>query len=176
MFARGSRLVVGSRVFIPVGAPKRIGDDPPRGFAKVNELGATRTITLAVGRNKGVEEKNQTAKCARKPREFSVQAVDEIFESSRRSQVGVGAVGATRQATKGWYRGEPEKSVTYQVTYIPNAKEKSFRVFKANMDRLAETLAERFCQDSVLILRDDGRKRSTAEATWGKKHKKGGRK
>lgn len=178
---RGHRFAAGGRIITPVGRPVRIGPDGAMsgasrkwsagGLAKVDEYGSFRSITLTVGQNKGKEPKNQAGRCAGKPKKFTVKAIDEAFAEIRRSQVERHHVDATRQAGRGWFRGDPERSLTYEIAYVPPQAggppdERTFEVFRRHMDRLAERLAERFCQDSVLIVREDGKKKTVAGASW----------
>ena len=78
------------------------------------------------------------------------------------------AIGATRVASRGWFKGKPERSVAYQMAFIPGLPggEKTFAAFERNVKRVAERLAARFCQDSVLVLVDNGRRRTAWGATW----------
>ena len=160
----GTRLAYGPRVFIPTGTPKHIGGTKPLG--RVQTYGPARAVTIVVGQNKGRKPENRAGRCARLPQAFSVEAVDRAFVELRTAQSGRAAIAATRVAGKGWYEGSPEKSVAYEIAFIKGAvPEKNFREFRVSMDRLAEGLAERFCQDSVLIIRDDGDRRTAAGAT-----------
>jgi len=161
---RGDRLIVGDRAFIPTGRPRAIGVAKPLG--KVEEYGPARQVTLVVGQDKGKEPKNRAGTCARKPPSFSPAAVDAEFIRIRAAQVGEKDVGASAVPGRGWYKGRREDSIAYQVAFIPTGSERTFAQFKRNMNRAAELLAERFCQDSVLIVRDSGSRRSVAAATW----------
>lgn len=155
-------------MFVPTGKPKRVGKSRQRKarLGRVVEYGTSRTITLFVGMNKGKQPKNRTGRCRRKPKKFSLTAVDKAMATIRAAQVGGDAVEYTRVAGRGFYQGSGEQSVSYQVAFIPSTNEKSFAQFKRNMNNAAEQLAETFCQDSVLIVRDDGSKRSVASAEW----------
>ena len=167
-----TRISIGQFTFVPTGEPRWIGPGtPPRGrragLAEVEEIGTAQSVKLIVGRNKGMQPHNKTGRCARRPRKFEASAVDQAFVELRSAQVkDRKAVGASRVTGAGWYEGKGEKNVAYEIAFIPNKKEKDFRTFKENVDLLAELLAKRFCQDSVLILRDDGKKRTVASATW----------
>lgn len=165
----GKRFQFRNRSFSPTGPKKRLGSRKPLG--RIDEYGPARTISLLVGQNKGLEPRNQTKACARKPSKFSTEKIDDAFLRLRAAQVGRQYVGATRQQGKGWFEGDPESSVAFEIAYIPPEgggpdSEPTFEAFSKNMNRLAETLAEEFCQDSVLIIRDDGTKRSVAAAVW----------
>ena len=152
--------------FVPTGKPVRLGTPVRRRLGDVEEYGTSRTITIVVGQNKGHQAHNRAGKCALAPGRFMAQSIDREFMDLREVQVGRKAIGATRTAGRGWFEGKPEASVTYEVSHIPNEREPSFATFKRNMDALAEKLAERTCQDSVLILRDDGGKKTVAAASW----------
>ena len=158
------RIFAGSRGFIPTGPPKHIGPSKP--LADIVEYGPARDVTIIVGQTKGMEPKNRAGACKRLPEQFSPAVVDREFTRIRAAQIGAEAVAATRRAGKGWYRGQPEESVAYQIAFIPTGSEKTYKQFEKNINRLSEAIAERFCQDGVLILRDDGRKRTVAEAKW----------
>lgn len=171
------RIMFGNRVFVPTGKPKPFGlARKYRRLSGIDEYGLARRITIVVGQNKGKEPHNRKGSCARKASKFSTAAVDREFFRIREDQVGRKVAG-TRVAGRGWYEGAPESSVAYEVSYIPPEgggpiQEPSFEAFRQNMDRLAERLAETFCQDSVLILRDDGKKRTVAAATWKPKRRR----
>ena len=123
-------------------------------------------MTLFVGQNKGKAERNASGSCARRPGQFRAGDVDRAFRENRASQVGKKNVGATRVAGRGLFEGDPEGSLAYEVAFVPNEREKTWDQFRQNMDSLAEVLGERFCQDEVLIVRDDGKKRTVAAARW----------
>lgn len=164
------RIIFGKHVFIPTGKPVQIGSPSSRRFGGIDKYGVSRKITIVVGQNKGKQPKNTSKSCARIPKKFSVRAVDDAFLHARELQVGKRVEG-TRVTGRGWYKNDPEPSVSYDVSYVPPksggpASEPTYEVFKENMNRLAERLAEVFCQDSVLIVRDNGKQRSVAAATW----------
>ena len=172
---KGQRFAVGGHVYVPTGRPKQIGLPPkriPKGIGEVTEIGAARVITLFVGQAKGVAAKNRAGRCASKPAAFSVAAVDRAFFKLRARVVGAHGVAGRRVSSQGWYEGAKEASVAYEVAFIPNANERTFAEFRKNMDRVAELLAAEFCQDAVLIIRDDGRKRTVADAKWTKEHER----
>ncbi len=157
------------RSFAPTGKAERIG--ATRNLGRIDEYGPARTITLLVGQDKGTDPRNQGAACRRVTDKLTVAQVDSKFFELRSTQVDKEFVGATRQAGKGWYKGEPEASVAFEVAYIPpegggSPSEPTFATFSANMNRLAESMAKALCQDSILIIRDDGNKRSVAAAIW----------
>ena len=54
--------------------------------------------------------------------------------------------------------------MAYEVAFIPNSREGSYGAFTKNMNHLAERMAQSFCQDSVLVLRE--RKTAAASASW----------
>ena len=152
-------------MFVPTGKPVRIG---PRGngIGEVDEYGDASNIKLVVGLNKGTQAQNTGGRCGNAPVKFTVAEIDDAFYAGRAAQVGRKNVGATRMSGQGWYEGDPEQSVAFDIAFIPNEREPDFTTFRANMNALAELLAEKFCQDSVLILRDDGGKRTVAAARW----------
>ncbi len=165
------RFQYGKRSFAPSGSPRRIGSKRYKGFGRVEEYGAARTISLLVGQNKGNEPRNTDGACKRKPTRFTVDDVDRAFFRLRAAQVGREFVGATAQSGRGWFEGDPESSIAFEIAYIPPEgggppNEATFKEFQDNMNRLAESMAEDLCQDSVLIIRDDGDKRSVAAAVW----------
>ncbi len=163
----GKRFQFGARGFAPAGPAVKIGSKRGReALGRIDEYGTARSISLYVGTNKGLEPKNQGGSCARKPERFDDHAIDQVFFDMRAAQVGRENVAGTRQEQRGWYEGDPEGSLNYEVAFIPTDEEPDFDAFKKNMNRVAEGLAERFCQDSVLIVRDDGAKREVASAEW----------
>lgn len=171
----GGRLAVGGMTFVPTGRPKWIGAPrarPKEGVGLITELGKARAITLFVGQKKGLKAKNQDGRCATKPGAFSPAAVDRAFFRFRAQVVGPHAVSGRRIAGRGWYGGQGEESVAYEIAFIPNADEPTYADFQKNMNRVAQLLAAEFCQDAVLILRDNGKKRTIADATWTAKHER----
>ena len=144
------------RRFKPIGRPVQLG--------AVEEYGPARAVTLVVGQHRGLKPANQSGRCARKPSKFSAPAVDNTFIRLRAAQVGRENVGATRHTGRGWYEGKPEASVAYEVAFIPSSREGSYEQFTKNMNRLAERMAQAFCQDSVLVLRE--KKTAAASASW----------
>lgn len=148
------------RGFLPTAPSRALG-----ALGDVEEYGASRSVTLLVGRNKGKQPANRTGRCRALPEEAKAAQYDELFIEERARQIGHENVGATRTEGKGWYRGDPEKAVAYQVAFVPNDREKTYATFKRNMNRLAESLAARLCQDSILVVRDDGRRRTVAGAS-----------
>lgn len=170
-----NRLFIGNRIaFIPTGPVVHIGPKPknrPGGLGEIQEIGLAKQITIVIGQNKGLAPKNQKGSCARKPTSFNPPAVDRAFEQMRAFQVGRDGVNASRQAGRGWYQGDAENSMRYEMAYIPNDREKTFAQFKKNVNHLAENIAEEFCQDSVLIIREDGTKKTIAFAEWDEQKK-----
>jgi hypothetical protein len=147
--------------------PRRLG----RALGRVDVYGPAQVVTLVVGQNRGHAPKNTSGTCARKPAAFSVGRVDAVFQHLRAQQVGRDFVAATRRTGKGWYKGAPEASVAYEVAYIPPAgggppSEASFTAFEKHMDKLAERMARTLCQDSVLLIYDNGGRRKVGAAEW----------
>lgn len=148
------------RGFLPTAPSRALGS-----IGDVEEYGDSRSVTLLVGRNKGKDPANRTGRCRTLPEEAKTVQYDELFIEARAAQIGRENVGATRTEGKGWYRGDPEKAVAYQVAFVPSPREKTYEAFKRNMNRLAESLATKLCQDSILVVRDDGRRRTVAGAS-----------
>ncbi len=153
--------------FIPTGKIVHLGPLASR-LGDIVEYGEAKTIRLVVGQNKGVEARNIEGRCADEPHKFTAEQVDAVFLDVRGGQVGKKNVGASRVVGEGWYKGDPEHSVGYEIAFIPNDREPTFERFQENVNELSLILAERFCQDSVLILRDDGCKKTVAAAEWEK--------
>ncbi len=135
----------------PARAVGRVGDVDPYGPAQ--------TATFFVGMVRGRERQNRTPRCMRLRSPIPKKRADEAFLELRRRQVGAENVGATRRSGRGWYQGTPEESLSYEVVFIPNAREKTFRSFLKNMRRLSEGMASALCQDSVIMVADNGNKR-----------------
>lgn len=149
---------------------KRLGDPIQLGnVGDVESYGLAQKYTIVIGLNKGKEERNQTGKCLTVPATLNPEVVDNSLLSMREGQVGRNEVGMTRQLAKGWYKGDPEKSLVYDVAYIKTDAEPTFEKFEANMKIAAEKLAERYCQDSVMLFKDTGKERETEMAIWEKK-------
>lgn len=146
--------------YVPVGKPRSVT------FGKVEPYGPAQSITLYVGQNRGEQAKNQSGACARRPRRFSAEEMDRSFAKLRAKQVGTGNVQATARAQRGWYEGAPEESQSYEVAFIPSDNEKTYDKFVEHMNAVAEGLAEEYCQDSVLMIRDDERGKTAWGAEW----------
>lgn len=145
--------------FRPTGRPRRLG------LGDVASYGPTRSATLVVGLKKGQAPQNRGGACRRLPGTLSPERVDRAFLSARKSQVGKPNVGATRRLGKGWYQGEGEKSMSYEVIFIPGSGENSWREFTGNMKKLAEKMAKRLCQDEVILVTDNAGKKATYSAS-----------
>jgi hypothetical protein len=150
--------------FIPTGKAVHIG--PAAGRTDIEEYGEVRAIKLVVEQNQGTRAQHQDGAGADSPAKFDVAEIDRMFLAFRRAQVGKPNVGATRIAGQGWYEGGGEDSVAYDIVFIPNDKEPTFEVFAQRINDLAEILAEKVYPDRVLILRDDGTKRTVAAARF----------
>lgn len=140
----------------------------PRSLGRVDDYGPTQSATLYVGRNRGHEPANRRGSCARAPETYSLTRLDDTFLAARAAQVGRKDTGATRTTGKGWYKGDPESAAAYAVIHIPNDREQSYEAFRQNMNRLAETMAQRLCQDSVIVVHDDGDRKKSCGAEWWK--------
>jgi hypothetical protein len=141
-----------------------LGKKRRRGLRGVFPYGPTVSARIIVGLNRGNEVPNKTGRCASAPANVTPETVDAYLLEARALQVTKANVGVTRLYGKGWYRGEPEPAVAYDITYTGD--EASPKDFQANMNRLAEGIGERFCQDEVFIIHDDGDKRATCSAKW----------
>lgn len=143
------------------------GTGQPRILGRVDSYGTTRGATLYIGLDRGRAKQNRTAAhCRRAPDKFRVDALDRNFLRMRADQVTKQNTGATRTKGKGWFEGKPETSVAYELVFVPNDKERSYESFRRNTNRLAERLAKKFCQDSVIIVHNEGRRRETCDAVW----------
>jgi hypothetical protein len=160
------RFQFGDRGYAPAGKPVPLGAARDADLGKIEEYGTARSISLFVGQNRGLAEKNQRGSCAIAPTHYDAHDIDRAFFEMRAAQVGRANVGGTRQENRGWFQGDPEASLNYEVAFIPTDDEPDFKTFEKNLNRLAEGLAKKFCQDSVLIVRDDGTKRDVASAEW----------
>jgi len=135
-------------------------------------LGPTQKATLYVGQNKGHNTKNRTKACAKAADRFSIREIDRAFLRLRAKQVGKEATGGTRTKGRGWYEGKPEDAAAYEVIFIPSDKEESYRKFRSNLSALADKMSKKFCQDSVIIVHDNGDKTKSYDAAWYKKRDK----
>lgn len=144
--------------FVPSGNPRTLG--------RTDDYGATQSATVYVGQDRGLEPANRRGACAAKPRAFSVQTLDREFLRIRRQQVGKENTGGTRTTGKGWYQGKPEKAAAYEVVFIPNKHESSYDKFRQNMNRLAEKMGKKLCQDAVIVVHNDGDRRRSCGAVW----------
>lgn len=155
---RGAANLGQGRKFAPRGRGRVIG--------RVDDYGPTQKATLYVGHNKGHDAANQAGPCKKAPSKTTVAQMDRVFLRERAKQVGKDATGATRTKGKGWFRGEPEDAASYEVIYIPNDAESNYGAFRANMNRLAERMGRDLCQDSVIIVHNDGDKAKSCGAVW----------
>jgi hypothetical protein len=135
-------------------------------LGRVDDYGPTQTATLYVGQDKGGERPNREGVCQRAPERVTVRDMDRTFLRHRVKQVGREATGATRITGKGWYKGKPEDATKYEVIYIPNDREGSYAKFRKNMNKLAEKMGKKLCQDSVIVVHNDGNKAQSCGAVW----------
>lgn len=153
----GGRLQIGRRTIVAVGKPKCIGAcaTDSKGLGKLSWEAPLRSATIVIGQKKGKRAQNKAGRCAAQPASFSTTAVDRWFSTLRGEQVGRKNLAATRIKGKGWYKGDNEPSVSYQIIHDPSVPgEDSLDGFRQRMQRLAENLAEHFCQDEVLVVMD----------------------
>ena len=125
-------------------------------------LGPAQQVTLIVGLNRG-KTAGLPAHCSLQPLMYEREYVDEVFVRLRALQVGIPHVEASRVDARGWYQGMPEGSILYEVLYLPGSveSETSWEQFLDHMGHLAEQLRFHLCQDSVLLIADDGQHRQT---------------
>lgn len=131
-----------------------------RGMGELLWDAPTTAATLYVGTKRGMQPHNRAGACStlRGPL-VKVEAVDREFYARRKEQVGAKNVGATRSVNKGYYEGAPERSVSMQVIFVPNEREPTPEVFRQNMAKIADAMARKFCQDSVILSWDsEGKK------------------
>lgn len=163
-FGAADRVVIGQRTIVGGGQMKRIGPGKPRrsrAFGKVRWAGPTTSAILFIGQAKGREPRNQRGFCRSAPAVAKPSEVDYWFNKLRAAQVGGESVAATRSANRGWYRGQAEPSMAFQIFHDPSIPgEKTLTQFRKRMQSLAEDLAEHFCQDEVIVTIDasSGRK------------------
>lgn len=161
---RGNRIAIGGRTIVATGRPKCIGKCATRvkGLGRLEWDAPLRSATIIVGQNKGKRPHNRAGRCAAQPSSFSVAAVDKWFQRLRGEQVGRERVAATRISGRGWYKGDDEKSVSYQIIHDPGVPgEQTLGQFKRRMQAIAEDLAEHFCQDEVLVVLDTDKGKHT---------------
>lgn len=162
--AAGARVSLGGRFIAPKGPPKPVGK--PRGrpgaLGRLEWDAPLNQAMIIVGRNKGKKPRNQAGSCATAPTQFSSAAVDRWFQTLRAAQVGQKSVAGTKVDGEGWYKGDPEPSVTYQVIHDPFVPgEKTLPQFQKRMQRLAEDLSDVLCQDEVLVVMDTDKGKHT---------------
>jgi len=109
---------------------------------------ATHVTKLYVGLKRQLDP--TTARCQRAPRKVTATRVDDFFFAERRRQ-GVPKAGATRYSAKGLWMGNRERTAVYEVQWFPGGKE-TYPEFRRHMNRLAQNIARRFCQDAVLVV------------------------
>ena len=144
--------------FTPIG--------PPRPLGRTDDYGTTQSATIFVGMDRGLEPSNTRGVCAVQPKKFGVLSLDREFLKVRRDQVGKQNTGGTRTTGKGWYQGKAEKAAAYEIVFIASKREKSYKHFRGNMNRMAEKMGKKFCQDAVIVVHNDGDKRKSCGAVW----------
>jgi len=82
----------------------------------------------------------------------------------RSKQVGAKNAGLTRMKARGIYQGAKENTVAIQI--FPSELDGSWRGFKKNIAKIAETLTAGTCQDEVLVVFDDGDRKHTYSHAW----------
>jgi len=96
--------------------------------------------------------RSRTARCRGSvPAEIAASTVDDLFHKLRSAQLHTSKVGATRYLAKGLWKGHRERTAVYEVQWFAGGKE-SYRDFRLHIDRIARTMASKFCQDSVLVV------------------------
>mgnify|MGYP001568891696 CR=1 FL=1 len=176
-FGAGQRIVIGERVIAGGGEVRRIGPGKPnrsRALGDVRWMGASTSAVLFIGQAKGREPVNRTGKCATAPAVAKSSEVDYWFNMLRAAQVGGKEnVAGTRTANRGWYKGQPEPSMAFQIFHDPSVKgEKTVAAFEKRMKSLAEDLAEHFCQDEVIVTLDRASGKKTSYGMDRKKRTK----
>lgn len=144
---------------------KRLDYDPPvwighralrARFGDFVDYGPVRSAKITVGLTKGDVE---AERCRGFPLKIRPAQADAAFIAGRTLQLGDRKlVGATRATTKGWYKGGPEASVTYEVIYTgeEGPLEPDYATFKRHIDILAQLLANQLCQESVIVTHNVG--------------------
>lgn len=123
---------------------KRVGF--PTAFGDLIDYGDVHAARVIVGLNRGIH----AGLCADYPKKMDPENVDMLFIGLRGIQVGRKNVGATRALAAGWYEGEPEDSIVYEV--INTLESESAEKFQANLDSLGQELAVYTCQKEVLVV------------------------
>jgi hypothetical protein len=123
--------------------------------------GETVAATLFVGTKKGVQPRNRKGFCAKQPAVFRQKDLDETVQGIRygllkdrgmSKEAAKAALGGSRVAQKGWYKGVPESSAAYTIFFDPSVKgEETPAQFKSSMQRLAEFVGGALCQDEVIV-------------------------
>jgi hypothetical protein len=174
--AHGGRVMIGGRSVRAVGKPVRIGSRKrrrprlgPEDPGGLDWDAPVQQATLFIGLKKGKSPKNKRGECAVRPRRFHTESVDKWFRKLRKAQLLKHGVSATRLKAKGWYEGEDEPSLNYQIIFEPSEHEPDYKTFKEHMAELAENLSEHFCQDSVIIVTEDQGRRHAYGYSWDEK-------
>ena len=123
--------------------------------------GDTVAATLYVGTKKGVQPRNRTGFSATQPAVFRQKELDDTVQGIRygllkdrgmSKEAAKAALGGSRIAQKGWYKGVPEASEAYTIFFDPSVKgEETPERFKDSMRRLAELVGGSLCQDEVIV-------------------------
>lgn len=135
-----------------------------KGLGYVEWDAPSASATLLVGRTRGTRPGNRTGACAKAPRETPLERPEDAVFEMRSKQVGAKNAGLTRMKARGIYQGAKENTVAIQI--FPSELDGSWRGFKKNIAKIAETLTAGTCQDEVLVVFDDGDRKHTYSHAW----------
>lgn len=124
----------------------------------------SQSATLFVGRNRGNRPGNRTGVCAGAPKVSPLERAEDIVLELRTRQVGRDDAGLTRMEARGVYEGVKEPAVAIQV--FASEHDKSWKGFRKNIGKIAETLAQGTCQDEIIVVYDDSDKRESVSYAW----------
>lgn len=132
-----------------------------RGLRDVMWEGDTVAATFFIGANKGKEPRNREGFCRTQPKAYKQAEIDNTVQGIRAAllidrgmdpEKARTAIGGSRVAQKGWYRGDAERSSAFTIFFDPDVPgEETPEKFQKSMVRLAEYVGGALCQDSVIL-------------------------
>lgn len=131
--------------------------------------GSTKSVHLFVGLKRGEKSTAQRgAVCERLPKQLQPRTVDRAVVSAWKETFEKGTrklnVSMSRVAGRGWWQGKAEPSHQYTV-FLDGENEQNLASLTRNLTKAAEIVADKLCQDSIIVVSDDGDKRRSYGVT-----------
>ena len=146
--------LAGALRLISGGRPLR----PPRGLRGYGKYGPGVTAVLYIGRKTGLNLGRW-----REGATLPDAVVDRIVFRARERQVGPLLVGGNLTRLSGWYKGQPERTVKFEVAFEPTSRERTPRAFIKNVQTFAQAIAKSLAQREVIVKWDGPGRRGLVE-------------